>query len=78
MARYARKFTHNFYLEKSGGVCVVTSKEELISSLKKHLDYPQFNYKNRQEMVNLIAGTRDGMVGHRIGTFLLSRLNAKS
>ena len=57
---------------------MVSNKEELISSLKKYLDYPQFDYKKRKEMVKLIAGTCDGRVGQRIGSFILSRLNTKS
>ncbi len=75
-ARYSRHFTHNFYLEKSGGICIITNVDELVASLNKYLDNPQFDSEKRQKMVKLIAGDCDGKAGQRISDFILFRLNS--
>jgi hypothetical protein len=67
-----RDFTHNRYLEDTGGVRVVCDEQEMTAVLARYLQWPETDSENRRAMVERIAGPVDGKAGRRTADFVLS------
>lgn len=71
-------FTHYKAIVESGGVSIVQSKGELISTINEYLMNPSIKSGGRRKIVQQLCGTLDGGAGERIGKFIVDILDGKS
>lgn len=59
----------------TNGVTVVRNEEELISWIKKYLEYPSANAESRKKIIEQQCWKYDGLAGRRIADLILNYLN---